>query len=160
MSAALRSRCVGTSPMTRSACAKALGGADSSRMSSEGRIHRWLRPANATSALLDHDLGGFDHRGHFVALLEAHFFRTALGDDRFDHIVADFDRDKRGDGAENYLGDFALEMIASTKRHRGCSSHCRIYALNNLPDLPREQDRYWRLEFSHLILLESLPLLG
>src|SRR5580700_3015537 len=130
MSAVLRSRCVGTSPMTRSVCAKALGGAHSSRMSSDPRIDRGLRPTNATSALLDHDLGGFDHRGHLVALLEAHFFGTALGDNRFDHIVPDFDRDKRGDGPENYLGDFALQMIASTKRHRRCSSHCWIYALN------------------------------
>src|SRR5271156_6702301 len=126
MSAALRSRCVGTSPMTRSACANALGGAYSSAMSSDGRIHRSLRLTNATSALLDHDLGGFDHRGHLVALLEAHFFRAALGNNRFDHIVADFDGDERGDGAENYLGDFALEMIASTKRHRKCSSLCWI----------------------------------
>src|SRR5580704_8372876 len=126
MSAALRSRCVGTSPMTRSACAKALGGADSSRMSSDGRIHRWLRPANATSALLNHDLGGFDHRGHLVALLESHFFGAALGDNRFDYVVADFDRDKRSDGAENYLGDFALEMIASTKRHRSIPHICWI----------------------------------
>src|SRR5271154_6727052 len=122
MSAVLRSRCVGTSPMTRSACAKALGGAHSTTMSSDAKIHRCLRPTNATSALLDHDLSGLDHRGHLVALLEAHFFRAALGDDRFDHIVADFDRDKRSDGPENYLGDFALEMIASAKRHSGCSS--------------------------------------
>src|SRR5580704_8241468 len=122
MSAALRSRCVGTSPMTRSAatggaCAKAFADAHTSTMRSDGRIHRGLRPTNATSALLDHNLGGFDHRGHFVALLEAHFFRAALGDNRFDHIVADFDRDERSDGPKNYLGDFALKRIASTKCH-------------------------------------------
>src|SRR5277367_3957441 len=133
MSPVLRSRCVGTSPMTRNACAKALAGAHSSRMSSDGRIHRPHRPTNATSAFLDHDFGGFDHRGHLVALLEAHFFGAALGDNRFDHIVADFDRDERGDGAENYLGNFALEMVASTKRHRRCSSFCWIEVIARIP---------------------------
>src|SRR5271167_504224 len=69
-------------------------------------------------AFLNHDLGGLDYRGHLVALLEAHFFGATFGYYGLDDIVADLHRDQRGNGPENYFGDFTFQMIASTESHR------------------------------------------
>src|SRR5260370_6361615 len=133
MSATLRSRCFGTSPVTRSAtagdaCAHTIAGAHSSSARIGKRVvrHRACRSTNLTLALLDHDLGGFDHRGHLVALLQTHLFRAPLGDHGLDDIVADLERDERGNSPENYFGDFTLQMIASTECHRIFSSTTSI----------------------------------
>src|SRR5271167_3228959 len=82
---------------------------------------------SATLAFLNHDLGGLDDRGHLVALLQAHFFRTPFGDDRLDDVVADLHSDERGDGAENHLGDFALQVIASAECHNDFLLTCLYF---------------------------------
>src|ERR1700722_3157206 len=133
MSPLLRSRCFGTSPMTRSAtagdaCAHTIAGAHSSSARIDQRIARdsFRRSKNLTLALLNHDLGGLDHCGHLVALFQTHLFRAALGDDGLDDIVADLERDERGNSPENDFGDFTLKMIASTECHRIFSSTTSI----------------------------------
>src|SRR5580700_2173114 len=125
MSATLRSRCFDTSPVTRSAtdcdaCARTIAGAHSSSARIDQRIvrDRFCRSKNLTLAFLNHDLGGLDHCGHLVALLQTHLFRAPLGDHGLDNIVADLERDERGNSPENYFGDFTLQMIASAECHR------------------------------------------
>src|SRR5258707_1846099 len=92
-----------------------------SSATSDDRIVR-CRSRIVSLALLNHDLGGFDHRGHLVALLEAHFFGAPLGDNGFYDIVADLHRDERGNSPENYFRDFAFQMVASAECHKTFSS--------------------------------------
>ena len=46
-----------------------------------------------TSVFLNHHLGRLYHRGDLVAFLELHLLGAELGDDRFDDVVSDLDRD-------------------------------------------------------------------
>src|SRR5262249_51125155 len=65
----------------------------------------------------DHHLGGLDHGGDGVPLLETHFLDAARRDDRFDEVLSDLDRDVRADIADDDLRDLAFEPIACAERH-------------------------------------------
>src|SRR5882757_321891 len=72
--------------------------------------------------LLNHDLGGLDDRSDLVALLQSKFFGTSPGNYRLDDIISHFQGDERGNGPQQYFGDFALQMVASAECHGNFSS--------------------------------------
>jgi hypothetical protein len=65
----------------------------------------------ARSVFFEHDFGGFDYGGDFVADFQLHFFHAALGDDAFDKVLSNLHDDMRHDAAKLNFSDFAFQAI-------------------------------------------------
>src|SRR6201987_6532600 len=96
----------------------------------------------ARSILLDHHLGRLDHGRHLVAFLQLQFFGATLGDHRLDHVVTYFHRDESGDSSQQYVGDFAFDMVACTECHGLLpfgSADCQMYETSRMYEFDRKK---------------------
>jgi len=67
------------------------------------------------SALLQHDLGRFDHGGHAIADLQLHFLGASPGDDAFNQILAHLDGHVSHDAVYFELHNFPFDLVPCRK---------------------------------------------